>query len=232
VVTTNHNPFTDEWAHVYRAVARDVPIVALSRHHARSARPIPVAAVILHGLDLDTIPVGAGTGGYAVFLGRMSPDKGVREAVLTVRRAGVPLLIAAKMRHREEIAYFHEVVEPLLGDGVEFLGEVGGKEKYDLLGEALVLLSPAQWAEPFGLVMVEALATGTPVVCTSAGSAPELVTEGVTGFLRDDIEGLAAAVRRVDSLDRAACRRDVEERFGTARMVTDHLRFYERVLAR
>jgi glycosyltransferase involved in cell wall biosynthesis len=231
VVTTNHNPFTGDWAAVYRAIARDVPIIALSREHARTARPIPVAAVILHGLDVESIEVGTGRGGYAFFLGRMSPDKGVREAILAARRAGVPLLLAAKMRRSDEYAYFQDVVTPLLGPDVEYVGEIGGKEKYGLLGEATLLLNPAQWSEPFGLVIVEALATGTPVVCTTAGAAPELVIEGVTGFLRDDIEGLAAAIRAVPGLSRAACRRDAEDRFGTARMVTDHLRFYESVLA-
>jgi glycosyltransferase involved in cell wall biosynthesis len=232
VVTTNHNLFTGEWASVYRAIAQDVPIIAISREHARTARDIPIAAVILHGLDVESVPVGSGQGGFAVFLGRMCADKGVREAILCARRAGVPLQIAAKMRSPEEYAYYYEVVEPLLGGDVEYVGELGLKEKYDLLGEAFVAINPAQWAEPFGLVTVEALATGTPVVGTRWGSTPELIIDGVTGFMRDDIGGLADAVRTVGGLDRAACRRDAEDRWSTKRMVDDHVRFYQEVLAR
>jgi glycosyltransferase involved in cell wall biosynthesis len=230
VVTTNHNPFTAEWAAVYRAISQDVPIIAISEDHARTAGTIPIAAVILHGLDVESVPLGTGSGGYAVFLGRMCADKGVREAILCARRVGVPLQIAAKMQSPEERQYFYEVVEPLLGRDVEFVGELGPKEKYDLLGDAFVAINPAQWAEPFGLVTVEALATGTPVVGTRWGSTPELILDGVTGFMRDDIGGLSTAVLAAADLDRSACRRDAEERFSTARMVEDHVRFYREVL--
>jgi glycosyltransferase involved in cell wall biosynthesis len=232
VVTTNHNPFTAEWAVVYRDIARDVPVIAISQEHARTAFPIPIAAVILHGLDVESVPLGTGRGGYAVFLGRMCADKGVREAILCARRAGVPLQIAAKMQSPEEHEYFHEVVEPLLGGDVEYVGELGPKEKYLLLGEAFVAINPAQWCEPFGLVTVESLATGTPVVGTRLGSTPELIGDGVTGFLRDDIGGLADAVLAAADLDRGTCRREAETRFSTARMVDDHVRFYRRVLGR
>jgi glycosyltransferase involved in cell wall biosynthesis len=126
-------------------------------------------------------PIGAGEGGYAVFLGRMSPDKGVHTAALVARAAGMPLRIAAKMWEPAERAYFHEQVEPLLGNGVEYVGEVGLPARLELLRDAVCLLNPIDWDEPFGMVMVEAMACGTPIVATPRGSTPELIDEGSPG---------------------------------------------------
>ena len=156
-------------------------MVAISHHQASTADGVPVAGVIHHGLDLDAIPVGRGDGGYASFLGRMAPEKGPREAALAARAAGVPLRMAAKLREPAEREYFAAEVEPLLCSDVEFLGELGWAEKLELVGGSFALLNPMQWPEPFGLVMIEALATGTPVVATPVGSAPEIVDDGVTG---------------------------------------------------
>jgi glycosyltransferase involved in cell wall biosynthesis len=230
VVTTNHGPFKGELELVYARVAGTVPIIAISEHHASTAGAIPVETVIHHGIDLDGYSVGRGTGGYALFLGRMNPDKGIDTAIKVARHAGVPLRIAAKMREPEEFEYYRAVVEPLLGDEVDNVGEVGGDDKLALLGEAVCLLNPITWAEPFGMVMIEALATGTPVVATPHGAAPEIVDDGVTGFLRRDVESLSAALAASATLDRAACRRAAEARFSMARMAADHLAFYERIV--
>jgi glycosyltransferase involved in cell wall biosynthesis len=230
VVTTNHGPFRSELGDLYRAVASSVPVIALSHHHASTATGVPVAAVIHHGIDVDAIPFGRGAGDSGVFLGRMTPDKGLHVAVRIARAAGVPLKIAAKMREPAEHAFFESEVAPFLGGDIEYLGEVGPDEKYALLAEARFLLNPLAWPEPFGLVMIEALACGTPVVATPCGSAPELVTHDVTGFLASTEQGLVDAVARVATLDRARCRVDAEQRFSARRMVAQHVALYVRVL--
>lgn len=232
VVTTNHGRFDGELGDYYRAITRLVPIVAISQHHASTADGIDVAAVIHHGVDVDTFPLGDGAGSYAVFLGRMSPDKGVHVAARVARAAGVPLKIAAKMQEPPERAYFDEMVAPLLGGDIEYVGEVGGRDKLDLLAGATCLLNPLAWPEPFGMVMIEALACGTPVVATPCGSVPEIVTDGVTGFVGATEAAMVEAVRRAGGLDRSACRKDAVERFSTERMVADHVALYERLATR
>jgi len=231
VVTTNHGPFDRELSSLYRSVAPRVSVVAISEHQARSAVEVPIAAVIRHGLDLEEFPVGDGEGGYFLYLGRMTPEKGARTAALVARRAGVPLVIAAKSREPAEHDYFEREVRPLLGGDVEFVGEVGGAEKLRLLGGARALLNPITWPEPFGLVMIEALACGTPVLAFPHGSAPEIVDHGVTGFLCCDAEEMESAVGRAGELDRRECRRAAEQWFSTERLVREHLALYERLLA-
>ena len=231
VVTTNHGPFDGCLRSLYRAISPRVPIIAISRHQARSARPVPIRAVIHHGVEAERFPLGRGDGGYFLYLGRMNLDKGVRAAAEIARRAGVPLLIAAKNREPAERSCFEREVRPLLGQGVEYVGEIGGSEKLTLLGGARALLNPIQWPEPFGLVMIEALACGTPVLALRNGSAPEIVEHGVTGFLSDDLHGLELALERVDEIDRTACRRAAERSFSSARMVRQHLDLYAQLLA-
>jgi glycosyltransferase involved in cell wall biosynthesis len=226
VVVTNHNAFTPEAITLFRAAARDTAVVAISQDHARQAGDVPIARVIHHGIDPSRVPVGQGRGGYAAFLGRIDPDKGVVEALRIARAAGVPLRIAAKMQDAAEQEYFENEVRPLLTDEHEYIGEVSDAEKYELLGDAFALLNPIQWAEPFGLAMIEALATGTPVVGTPGGSAPEIVQSGTTGYLAG-VEALPELLLRAGDLDRSACRADVERRFSVERMVNDHLALYE-----
>jgi glycosyltransferase involved in cell wall biosynthesis len=230
VVTTNHGPFTADAKALYCSTALTVPLIAISKHHASTAGDVPVARVIHHGLDTTRFPVGRGGGGYALFLGRMSPTKGVDTAITVARQAGMPLVIAAKQRERNERDYFEAEVRPLLGRGVDYVGEVGGLEKLRLLGDATALLNPIGWAEPFGMCMIEALACGTPVVATPRGSVPEIVDDGFTGFIRASIPTLAAALGDVGRLERRACRASVEERFSMQRMAADHLAFYADVL--
>ena len=230
VVTTNHGPFLSELGEIYLAMSEDVSIVAISHHQAATSGDVPVARVIHHGIDLDQVPVGRGDGGYACFLGRMHPSKGPREAILIARRAGIPLRMAGKMREAAEREYFDRQVAPLLGPGVDYLGEIGVTEKYELLGGAVALLNPIQWPEPFGLVMIEALAAGTPVVGAPAGAAPEIVDDGSTGYLRGDLDEMAAALARVFDLDRQACRCAAFSRFSAERMVADHVALYADIL--
>jgi glycosyltransferase involved in cell wall biosynthesis len=226
VVTTNHGPFDGDLAAVYRQLAGRVPIIAISRHQAAAARAIRVAAVIHHGVDVSSFPVGTGRAGHALFLGRMSPDKGVHTAIHVARAAGMPLRIAAKMREKAENEYYTQRVKPLLGGDVEYLGEVGGDAKLALLADAACLINPIAWPEPFGMVMIEALACGTPVVATPCGAAPEIVDDGVTGFLRSDVDSLVTAIGHVAGLDRGACRRVAQTRFSAARMASEHAKVY------
>jgi glycosyltransferase involved in cell wall biosynthesis len=230
VVTTAHGPFDPALGPVYRAM-RGVAILAISHHQAATADGIPLAGVIHHGLDVNAVPQGRGTGGYASFLGRMSPEKGPREAALIARAAGVPLRMAAKLREPAEREYFDAEVKPLLCSDVEFLGELGCADKLELVGGSFALVNPMQWPEPFGLVMIEALATGTPVVATPVGSAPELVDDGVTGYLRTGLPQLAAALMDASQLDRGRCRAVAVSRFSSERMVAEHVRVYEELLS-
>lgn len=228
VVATNHMPFTRTMSAIFAAACPPAALVAISRSHADSS-PVPVAAVVHHGVGIDRYPVGDGRGGYVAVLSRMAPEKGVHRAVTIARAAGVPLRIAAKMREPREREYFDRFVAPHLGDGVEYVGELDTAGKLELLGGAAALLNPIAWSEPFGMAMVEAMACGTPVVGTGLGAAPEIVDDGVTGFLCDTDAAMVDGLRRVCEIDRAACRRRVEEQFSARAMADGYLALYERL---
>jgi glycosyltransferase involved in cell wall biosynthesis len=227
VLTTCHGPLTGELRSVYGRYAARLPVVATSHEHVARAPEIAFSRVIHDCLDLDRFPMGRGAGGYLLFLGRLAPANGVREAVLLSRAVGRPLVIAAKMRAPAEYTYFDEEARPLLGDDVMFVGEAVDGAKLDLLAGATALLNPIHRPEPFGLAMTEALACGTPVVTCSVGAATEIVEHGVTGFICDDRTELVDALAHVGDLDRTACRAAVAERFSTERMVAEYLSLYE-----
>lgn len=232
VVTTAHGEFTPHLRDLYAtAAAAQVAVVAISHAQRRTAPEVPVAAVIHHGIDVEAFPLGEGDGGYVLFLGRMSPDKGPHRAIEIARAAGKRIVLAAKMWEPDEHRYFAERVEPLLGTDAVYVGEVGGRHKLDLLAGAEALLNPIRWPEPFGLVMIEALACGTPVLSFAEGAAPEIVEHGRTGFLCRDEDDMAAMIAAVTDLDRAACRASVQARFSATRMVADHLALYRRLLS-
>jgi glycosyltransferase involved in cell wall biosynthesis len=231
LVTTAHGPFTPELGELYRSVASEVAVVAISEHQRSTAPSVPVRRVIHHGFDVGRVPMGKGDGGYVLFLGRMHPDKGVHRAIQVARAAGKRLLIAAKMWEPAERRYFTEQVEPLLGYDATFLGQVGGARKYELLGGAEALINPIRWPEPFGLVMIEALAAGTPVIAFSEGAAPEIVEHGRTGYIAADEADMAHLLERISTIDRTACRGAAERRFSTSRMVEDHVELYHDSLA-
>jgi glycosyltransferase involved in cell wall biosynthesis len=231
VVTTAHGPFNRDLYDLYRHAAERHTLVCVSHHQRSTAPDVPVARVIHHGIDASTFPVGDGAGGYALFLGRMAPEKGVRRAIDACRKASVPLRIVAKMREPLERAYFEAEVEPVLGEDITYLGEVEHAQKVELLAEAIALVNPIRWPEPFGLVMTEALACGTPVITFAEGAAPEIVDHGRTGFVCADEAEMADGLGRVGELDRRDCRAAVEGPFSAQRMVDDHLRLYNDVLA-
>lgn len=231
VITTNHNLFDPQRRAIYaEAHRRGVGVVAISKHHASTATGIPLAGIVHNGIDVTAVPVGAGQGGYAAVLARMHPGKGIVEAIQIAKLAGVPLLIAAKMQSTAERHYFDQCVRPALAayPDAEYVGEVSARGKYELLGGAVALLNPLQWDEPFGLSMIESLATGTPVLSTLRGAAPEIVTHGVTGRLRNHWSQLAGDLERIHSIDRAACRQAVVDRFSVQRMAAEYADLYAR----
>jgi glycosyltransferase involved in cell wall biosynthesis len=231
VVTTIHGPFNQELTDLYEVLARRVPIVAISHAQHRGAPEVPIARVIHHGVDASAFPFGDGGGDehgeYFLFLGRMAPDKGAHRAIEVARKAGVRLLLAAKMREQWEHSYFNELVAPMLGADAVYLGEVPHERKLELLAQAKGLMFPIRWNEPFGMVMLEAMACGTPVLAFPEGAVPEVVDDGKTGFLCEDEASMVDAVGSIDHLDRSACRAAVEGYFSTRRMVSDHIDLYE-----
>jgi len=189
------------------------------------------AATVHHGLPHDLYRPVPDRGGYLAFLGRISPEKRVDRAIAIARRAGIDIKIAAKVDPADR-CYFEDRIESMLHDpGIEYIGEIGEKEKQEFLGNALALLFPIDWPEPFGLVMIEAMACGTPVIAYRNGSVPEVIDPGVSGFVVSSIDEAVAAVERAAALDRRRCRRRFEERFTAERMANDYLAIYDLVRA-
>jgi glycosyltransferase involved in cell wall biosynthesis len=187
------------------------------------------AATVYHGLPIDEYPYSADGGDDLVYLARMSPEKRPDLAIAVAKRAGIRLKIAAKIDETER-DYFERDIRPLLDHPlIEFVGEVDMARKLELLGKARALLFPIDWPEPFGLVMIEAMACGTPVVARPFGAVPEIVTHERTGLIASSVDELVAAVKRVETIDRGACRREVEQRFSAARMTEDYERVYRRL---
>ncbi len=232
VVTTNHGPFNEELTDVYRRIADRVPIIAIS-HAQRAVVPdLAVARVIHHGIEATRFPVGDGAGGYCLFLGRMHPDKGAHRAVTAAHKAGVPLVMAGKCREPWEHKFFDQEVAPYLSEEIRYVGEVSHEEKVQLLAGARCTLFPIRWNEPFGLVILESLACGTPVLAFNEGAAPEIIEHGKTGFICEDETGMAEAIGAVDGLSRADCRAAVEGYFSMKRCVADHLALFEQLTGR
>jgi glycosyltransferase involved in cell wall biosynthesis len=211
----------------------ELPLVSISD---AQRRPLPRAnwrATVYHGLPRNLHTFEPRPGKYLAFLGRISPEKRLDRAIEIARRAGTPLKVAAKI-YDEDRAYFQGTIAPLLNDArsfVEFIGEVGGERKNEFLRNASALLFPIDWPEPFGLVMIEALACGTPVIAWRNGSVPEIIEPGVTGFVVDSLDEASACVRRISQVRRGDCRRAFEERFDSRRMALDYLRVYRQLMA-
>jgi glycosyltransferase involved in cell wall biosynthesis len=211
---------------------KDVPVISISD---AQREPLPWAnwqRTIHHGLPRDSFSLGGGRGGYLAFLGRTSPEKGLDQAIEIAKRAEMPLKIAAKI-DRVDVEYFEAIIKPLLDHPlIEFIGEIGYPEKEVFLGNAAALLFPINWREPFGLVMIEAMACGTPVIAYPRGSVPEVVEESITGFVVPNLEGAVKAVKRIEEIDRKKCRQYFEQHFDAERMAKDYLTIYQRVVLR
>jgi glycosyltransferase involved in cell wall biosynthesis len=216
---------------LYRAFP-EMPLVSISAAQRRPVHYANFAGTVHHGLPLDChAPNYHPTGNYLAFLGRIAPEKGLDRAIAIAESARVPLKIAAKIDRSDE-AYFRETIKPLLNrPGVEFIGEIGEREKTDFLGNARALLFPIDWPEPFGLVMIEAMACGTPVLAFRRGSVPEIIDDGITGRIVDTIEEADVALLEIMNLDRREVRRRFEGRFSAARMAEDYLGIYRSLRA-
>ncbi|CAM4014979.1 glycosyltransferase family 4 protein [Smaragdicoccus niigatensis] len=227
MVTTIHGFSSEKIVPVYQAyndIAHYVAISAANRH-----ADLTYDATIHHGIEISQFSFVGTSGDYLLFFGRIHPEKGTHQAIEVAKRAGLPLVIAGIIQDEE---YFREQVEPHIdGDNVRFVGAVGPAERNRLLGGARALLHLVGFAEPFGLSVVESLATGTPVIATPLGSMPELIRNGKTGFLVSDIDEAVLRVGQVETLDRKACRQDAVERFGADRMIDDYLALLSKIVA-
>jgi len=232
VSTTHGRLDIPEVRDVYRAFPRQ-PLVAISNHQRESLTDVRWVATAYNIVDLDNYRFRADPGDYLVFLGRMSPEKRPDRAIEIARDVGMRLVMAAKV-DPADADYFEHAIEPLIRDSrlVEFIGEVGEKAKDALLGSAYAYLFPIDWPEPFGLTMAEAMATGTPVVAYRAGSVPEVVEDGVTGFVCDSFGEMIAALPGVRDLDRRACRERVERLFSPSVMTDAYEAVYESLVAK
>ncbi len=212
----------------------DYPLVSISDDQRRPMPPVNWVGTVYHGLPRDVLPFKANPSQtYFAFLGRISPEKRPDRAIQIARAAGVKLKMAAKVDKADE-AYWKGVIEPMVRESgnVEFIGEINERQKADFLGNARALLFPIDWPEPFGLVMIEAMACGTPVIAFNHGSVPEVVDHGRSGLIVHDMEGAVEAMRRIGELDRKTVRATFEKRFTVERMAQDYLDVYRHVLAR
>jgi glycosyltransferase involved in cell wall biosynthesis len=230
-VTTNHGRL--DLPGLSNVVRRfpDAPFVSISNNQRE---PLPEAywlGTVYHGLPVDSLRPSFARGSYLAFLGRLTAEKGPEVAMRIARAAGIPLHIAAKIP-RGERGYFKNTLEPQVDSKtVKLTGEVDDKTKEQFLAGAAALLFPIDWPEPFGLVMIEAMACGTPVIAFRSGSVPEVIDDGITGFVVDDEDGAIRAIRRLDQLDRRQVRAHFEKRFSSRRMATEYVRLYETLVA-
>jgi glycosyltransferase involved in cell wall biosynthesis len=209
----------------------DHPVVSISDAQRAPLEWLNWCATVHHGIPENLYSFYEKPGSYLAFLGRVSPEKRLDRAIEIAKTAEVPLKIAAKVDKTDE-QYFTEQIEPLLDHPmVEFVGEIGESEKNDFLGNALALLFPIDWPEPFGLVMIESLASGTPVIAFLDGSVPEIIEQHKTGFIVESVPEAITAVRQISSLNRRACRESFVRRFGAGRMARDYVALYERLLS-
>jgi glycosyltransferase involved in cell wall biosynthesis len=229
-VTTLHGRLDLRDLHPLYRKLPEFPLVSISNDQRRPMPPVNWVGTVHHGVPPDPLRFTASPReGYLAFLGRISPEKRPDRAIAIARSAGLSLRIAAKVDTADR-EYFEHRIKPLLDDPlVEFIGEIGEAQKSDFLGNARALLFPIDWPEPFGLVMIEALACGTPVIAFPRGAVPEVIEPGVTGFIVGTIEEAVQAVRRVHDLDRFAIRRRFEQRFSVTRMACDYVDIYQRL---
>jgi glycosyltransferase involved in cell wall biosynthesis len=233
MVHTLHGPFDEDACRFYRVHGRKALLVALSAYQ-RDQAPDEAGEVVVvpNPIAVDEWPFGAQKDDFVLWMGRMSPDKGPHRAIDAARRAGVPLVLAGPVQPGQEL-FFAEEVEPHVdGSPISYIGEADGATKRDLYVRARGFLMPIRWPEPFGLVMVEAMACGTPVIAFPEGSAPEIVVDGRTGFVVADEAGMAGAIGRLDEIDPAECRALTEERFGVDAVVERYEAVYRRAAGR
>jgi glycosyltransferase involved in cell wall biosynthesis len=208
----------------------ELPLVSISDAQRKPLDWVNWVGTVHHGMPVSALPFHKGQGSYLAFLGRVSPEKGLDNAIEIAIRSGMRLRVAAKI-DKADREYFERKIEPLLGHPlVEFIGEIGNSEKGEFLGNAAALLFPIDWPEPFGLVMIESMACGTPVIAYSRGSVPEIVRNGVSGYVVNDVGEAAAAVKQLSKIDRRQCRRYFELNFSDDRMAEQYVNIYRKLL--
>jgi glycosyltransferase involved in cell wall biosynthesis len=210
---------------------RDMPLVSISNSQRAPLPDVNWQETVYHGLPTDLLRFHPERGAYLAFIGRFSPEKGADHAIEIAKRAELPLKLAAKVDRADE-EYFEREIKPLLDHPLlEYIGEIDENEKDDFLGNAYALLFPIDWPEPFGLVMIEAMACGTPIIAYRHGSVEEVMEDGRTGFIVNDVDDAVTALRRTADLSRADVRQVFERRFTATQMASDYVRVYERILA-
>jgi len=232
VVATLHGALSEAEGAFLAAISRQINLVAISRAQQESVVGVDWRAVVHNSIDpgaYTPITDRSQKGDFLIELARITPDKGQHLAIEVAKRLNMPLVLAGKIEPAGE-RYFREQVEPHLNDRITWVENVQGDAKADLLARARAFLFPIEWPEPFGLAMVEAMASGTPVIAFAKGAAPEVVEEGVTGFLVEDVDGMADAVRRVDEIDLCRCAETATQRFGPTQMADGYLEVYERAM--
>lgn len=225
-VATMHGPVAGDNGDYFARLGRSVDLVAISHAQRHQAPRLNWVGTVHNAIDLPTFPYRADKDRDLLWIGRFSPDKGAHLAIDAARAAGRRILLAGKCKEPAERAYFEDAVRPRLGPDAEYVGEADATRKRELFARAAALLFPIQWEEPFGMVMIEAMACGTPVIATRRGSVPEVVDDGRTGFVVDDVAGMAAAIARVDDLDPAVCRAHVATHFDLPVMAAGYERIY------
>lgn len=231
VVATMHGDLTEAEGQLLTALDRRVGLVAITAAQQSLVARVGWLGVVHNAVDADVLEVSTEKDDYLLQLARVTPDKGQHLAIEVAKRVGMPLVLAGKVDPDGE-EYFRERVEPHLGGDVRWIEDVQGTEKARLLARAKAMLFPIQWQEPFGLAMVEAMASGTPVVATPLGAAPELIEEGVTGLLADEVDGLAEAVRRCGDIDPERCAQRARERFSPQSMAAGYEAIYHNAIDR
>lgn len=231
IVTTLHGPLDVPYQQFVYGLFKDTPYISISNSQREPFNKLNFIGTVYNGIDISLFDFTEKTEGYLAFLGRMSPEKGPKVAIEVAKKAGMKLVMAAKVDAVDK-EYFEREIEPLIdGEQVVFLGEVGPEEKNKLLRNAACLLATIQWREPFGLFMAEAMACGTPVIATDMGSAREIVADGETGFVvKNDIDEFVNAVNKISSLSRAACRARAEKMFSKEKMAANYVEAYEKVI--
>jgi glycosyltransferase involved in cell wall biosynthesis len=229
IVHTIHGELVEAMSTFYKEVHTRVRLCAISLSQAASAPSLKLAGVVHNAVELPTAPPSVTHERYVIEVARITPDKGQHIAIEVAQRAGRKLILAGKVERSEEgLRYFEEQVEPFLSPTVEYYPNVAGAQKAKLISRAAAGLFPLQWAEPFGLAMVECMVAGTPVLALRSGSTPELIEEGVTGFLGEDADDLVEAASRLDEIDRVRCAAVARERFSPRRMAERYLEVYRR----
>ncbi|GIH78750.1 glycosyltransferase family 4 protein [Planobispora longispora] len=230
-VITCHGDVDGELADYYRALGGEVSVVAISEAQRRAVPDLNWAGVVHNAVKTDSFPFREDKEDWVLWLGRFNHDKGAHLAIDVVRETGRRILLAGRITEHVEQEYFDQQIKPRLGPDAEYVGEADAVRKRELLSAASCLLFPILWEEPFGMVMIEAMACGTPVVALGRGAVPEVVVDGVTGFVRDEVDDLAEAVRAAAGLDPAACRAHVRRSFDVEVMTRGYEQIYREVLA-